>query len=474
MKELEEEIKKLKSEKQTPEIQQEVQKKEVQLQEIKSSLKEIATANTNQKPKSNNFPTVSMDNTRIITEKINKRVERRDTNEENKEYNFTVEEGKNGTIWTNNQTFFAELSDKSKPKKYILAMFPYPSGSDAFGLPAEQYAIQTGNHPATFTNTNIQKFKEQLLRMGLAEYKEIPVYWCEKLGTVLANEEIKNIAGKKVSERGSFPVLRIFALGEMVKKKIKKSSENLPVVIALTRLMRKKYHRPRYPLQVSPLFTEQESKKNWEVDFAFAKKYCLPTKGVIFIHFGMYAMWMDGSCGPPPENSAYLPLNSQAAQEIIKDWLPVDIYIGGQEHANLHLLYARSDGEKMSKSRGNIVNPDELVEEYGADALRLYEIFLGPPDQTTSFDINDRVYNLFTLHREKFTTNSENSELTTYYQETLKKVSDYYQNIKLNLVVSSLMTFINECYKVNSIPVDYALTFCQLLNPLAPHISEEL
>ncbi|CAJ0925021.1 7382_t:CDS:2 [Entrophospora sp. SA101] len=285
MKELEEEIKKLKSEKQTPEIQQEVQKKEVQLQEIKSSLKEIATANTNQKPK------------------------------------------------------------------------------NAFGLPAEQYAIQTGNHPATFTNTNIQKFKEQLLRMGLAEYKEIPVYWCEKLGTVLANEEIKNIA----------------------------------------------------------------------------------------------------------ENSAYLPLNSQAAQEIIKDWLPVDIYIGGQEHANLHLLYARSDGEKMSKSRGNIVNPDELVEEYGADALRLYEIFLGPPDQTTN-----RVYNLFTLHREKFTTNSENSELTTYYQETLKKVSDYYQNIKLNLVVSSLMTFINECYKVNSIPVDYALTFCQLLNPLAPHISEEL
>ncbi|CAJ0748948.1 16721_t:CDS:10 [Entrophospora sp. SA101] len=426
MKELEEEIKKLKSEKQTPEIQQEVQKKEVQLQEIKSSLKEIATANTNQKPKSNNFP----------TEKINKRVERRDTNEENKEYNFTVEEGKNGTIWTNNQTFFAELSDKSKPKKYILAMFPYPSGSDAFGLPAEQYAIQTGNHPATFTNTNIQKFKEQLLRMGLAEYKEIPVYWCEKLGTVLANEEIKNIAENKeiVGEfTGSYCLNPL-------------NEEKIP----------------------------QESKKNWEVDFAFAKKYCLPTKGVIFIHFGMYAMWMDGSCGPPPENSAYLPLNSQAAQEIIKDWLPVDIYIGGQEHANLHLLYARSDGEKMSKSRGNIVNPDELVEEYGADALRLYEIFLGPPDQTTSFDINDRVYNLFTLHREKFTTNSENSELTTYYQETLKKVSDYYQNIKLNLVVSSLMTFINECYKVNSIPVDYALTFCQLLNPLAPHISEEL
>ena len=114
-----------------------------------------------------------------------------------------------------------------------------PIGWDAFGLPAEQYAIQTGNHPATFTNNNIQNFKNQLLRMGfsydwskeintsepsyyhwtqwifkqiylqkLAEYKEIPVYWCEKLGTVLANEEIKLVDGQKVSERGSYPVVQ--------------------------------------------------------------------------------------------------------------------------------------------------------------------------------------------------------------------------------------------------------------------------
>lgn len=212
------------------------------------------------------------------------------------------------------------------------------------------------------------------------------------------------------------------------------------------------------------------------------------------------------------KNNDYLALNSDEAREIIKKWLPVDIYIGGQEHANLHLLYARfwhkilhkigivncpepfqkffcqgmilgTDGEKMSKSRGNVVNPDELVEKYGADALRLYEIFLGPPEQTTKFDPDgaramkkwlDRVYNLFTLHRKKFTINSENSELKIYYQKTVKKVSDYCQNFKFNLVVSSLMTFINECYKANSIPIDYALTFCQLLNPLAPHISEEL
>src|SRR6185312_1562369 len=115
------------------------------------------------------------------------------------------------------------------------------------------------------------------------------------------------------------------------------------------------------------------------------------------------------------QKGSYLPLDSKEAKEIIKNWLPVDIYIGGQEHANLHLLYARfwhkalykvgvvkhpepfqklicqgiilgEDGEKMSKSRGNVTNPDELVEKYGADALRLAEIFLGPPEQTTSFD----------------------------------------------------------------------------------------
>jgi leucyl-tRNA synthetase len=173
--------------------------------------------------------------------------------------------------WQEKNTFFTDLQAQNKPKKYILAPFPYPSGSglhighirnytiadvmarfyrmqgynvlfpigwDAFGLPAEQYAIQTGNHPARFTAQNIQKFKQQLLRMGfsydwskeintsdptyyrwtqwifqqmylqgLTEYKEIPVYWCEKLGTVLANEEIKNMGGKKVSERGNYPVV---------------------------------------------------------------------------------------------------------------------------------------------------------------------------------------------------------------------------------------------------------------------------
>jgi leucyl-tRNA synthetase len=214
------------------------------------------------------------------------------------------------------------------------------------------------------------------------------------------------------------------------------------------------------------------------------------------------------------KDEGYLALNSPEAKEIIKDWLPVDIYIGGQEHANLHLLYARfwhkilykigivaqlepfqkllcqgmilgSDGEKMSKSRGNIVNPNELIEKRGVDALRLYEIFTAPPEQTTNFDVNgvwamkkwlDRVYNFSLIYQKEILANVENEEIKECYYETVNKVNDYYKNIKLNLVVSSLMKFINKCYEVQnkSMKTEYFLGFLQMLNPLAPHITEEM
>ncbi|CAG8801071.1 16734_t:CDS:2, partial [Racocetra persica] len=109
-----------------------------------------------------------------------------------------------------------------------------------------------------------------------------------------------------------------------------------------------------------------------------------------------------------------------------------------------------ADGEKMSKSRGNVINPNELVEKYGADALRLAEVFLGPPEQTTNFNIK------------------------SVYQKMKAKVNNYYHKTKLNLVVSSLMTFINDCYKAEVIPLTYGLSFLRLLNPLAPHITEEI
>lgn len=733
--------------------------------------------------------------------------------------------------WIKNQTFFTNLTDKIKPKKYILSMFPYPSGSglhvghiriytitdvlarfyrlngyhvlmpigwDAFGLPAEQYAIQTNNHPATFTNSNIENFKKQLKRMGfsydwskeintsdskyyhwtqwifcqiyrkgLAEHKEIPVFWCEKLGTVLANEEIKLIDGQRVSERGSYPVvqksvpqwvLKItqyapqllkgleeldwpnsikslqknwigLSKGTIINFKLAKREIVIPVfttrsdtIFGVVAIALSPNHPlisevtlPEYQKKVTDfcelwkedkkenkeiigeftgsycvnpldngvlipiwvtsfvisdygtgavmiapyfshetywekdfsnqdkLFTDKEKKQNKEVDFNFANKYKLNKKGVVgFYQKGQEVEWyyQDFGSGSQPKilnkedkneaieiinkelkkinsgkitetyhlkdwvfsrqrywgepipiihwedktkelvsekelplilpdltdfkpssqyysplqknenwvtvkggdgklakrdvnvmpqwagscwyyiafllknDEGYLALNSSEAKEIIKSWLPVDIYIGGQEHANLHLLYARfwhkilykigivaqtepfqklfcqgmilgSDGEKMSKSRGNIVNPNELIEKHGVDALRLYEIFIGPPEQTTKFDVNgvwamkkwlDRVYNFFLTYREAILTDVENTEIRESYYETVKKVTDYYKNIKLNLVVSSLMKFINKCYEVQGkyMRTEYFLGFLKLLNPLAPHITEEM
>jgi len=210
-------------------------------------------------------------------------------------------------------------------------------------------------------------------------------------------------------------------------------------------------------------------------------------------------------------NNKYLPLNSKEAHEIIKNWLPVDLYIGGQEHANLHYLYARfwhktltktgivscpepfqklvcqgmilgEDGEKMSKSRGNIINPNEFVEKYSADALRLAIIFLAPPEQTTSFRKEsvramqkwlERVYRLFTTYQKKFV-KSSNAEWDEFHSEILQKVTDNYHKLKLNLVIAQLMTFINKCYQSENIPQQYGLNFLQLLNPLAPHLTEEI
>lgn len=210
----------------------------------------------------------------------------------------------------------------------------------------------------------------------------------------------------------------------------------------------------------------------------------------------------------------YFSLSSSA--DLINRWLPVDVYIGGSEHANLHLLYARfwhkflqglgivksrepfqqlicqgivlgTDGEKMSKSRNNTVNPDSLIAEYGADALRLYVVFLGPIEKTVKFDSQlvrgmkkwlNRVFVLFQKvksFRKKSSVDCE-SELLFSYKQMVSRVVSFYQKNKFNLVVSSLMSFINACYLVSAsdVPVPFLLTFCQLLSPIAPHLSEEL
>lgn len=204
-----------------------------------------------------------------------------------------------------------------------------------------------------------------------------------------------------------------------------------------------------------------------------------------------------------------------ADKEKLTEWLPVDVYIGGAEHAVLHLLYARfwhkflydigvvptkepfqklfnqgmilgENNEKMSKSRGNVVNPDEVVEKYGADTLRMYEMFMGPLDASIAWNENglegarkflDRIWRLFVTEEgilaEKVTTTA-NANLEKAYHHMVKTVTNHYENLRFNTGISQLMIFINEAYKQDSIPKEYVEGFVQLLSPIAPHLAEEL
>lgn len=204
-----------------------------------------------------------------------------------------------------------------------------------------------------------------------------------------------------------------------------------------------------------------------------------------------------------------------ADPEKLKKWLPVDIYIGGAEHAVLHLLYARfwhkflydigvvptkepfqklfnqgmilgENHEKMSKSKGNVVNPDEIVESHGADTLRLYEMFMGPLDASIAWSTKgldgarrflDRVWRLFVTEDGKLNPNivdKPSKELERIYHQTVKKVTEDYENLHFNTAISQLMVFINEAYKAKSLPKEYMEGFVKLLSPVAPHICEEL
>lgn len=209
-----------------------------------------------------------------------------------------------------------------------------------------------------------------------------------------------------------------------------------------------------------------------------------------------------------------------ADPEKLKYWLPVDVYIGGAEHAVLHLLYARfwhkvlydlglvpsrepfqklfnqgmilaegKDGrpEKMSKSKGNVVNPDDIIVSHGADTLRVYEMFMGPLDASITWSENgldgsrrflDRVYRLF-VDEETGKVNDkvqdkDNAELEVSYNYTVKKVSEDIEILGFNTAISQLMVFVNDCYKAEYIPRKYALGFIQLLAPFAPHLAEEM
>lgn len=708
--------------------------------------------------------------------------------------------------WLENKTFKTS-EDKSKPKYYALDMFPYPSGAglhvghpegytatdivsrmkrmqgyrvlhpmgwDAFGLPAEQYALNTGNDPREFTDININTFRNQirslgfsydwdkelnttdpkyykwtqwiftqLYNMGLAEIKNIEVNWCEGLGTVLANEEVLNVNGKMVSERGEHPVIKkpmkqwvlkithyaerlledlegldwTESIKDMQRNWIGKSEgalinfkidgqdasfdvfttrpdtvfgvtyvvlapehelvasittpENKEAVVAYQEASKAKSDLERTELNkeksgvatgayavhpitgaLVPIWIGDYVLASYgtgavmavpahdERDYEFAKKYDLEIKQVIegditegaftgdaahiesdFIN-GMnnteakaaviewleangagarkvnyklrdwlfsrqrywgepfpVILWEDGTMsvldadqlplelpmmdnikpsgtGESPlanatewlevvredgvkgrretntmpqwagscwyyigyilkQENDYVGLNTEEAKQLLKEWLPVDLYIGGAEHAVLHLLYARfwhkvlfdlgivetkepfqrlfnqgmilgENNEKMSKSKGNVVNPDDVVESHGADTLRLYEMFMGPLDAAIAWSTEgldgsrrflDRVWRLFVTPEntvaEKVVTEND-GKLDKVYNETVKKVTEDYEKLGFNTAIAQMMIFINEAYKATSIPRDYVEGFLKLLNPIAPHMTEEI
>ena len=198
-----------------------------------------------------------------------------------------------------------------------------------------------------------------------------------------------------------------------------------------------------------------------------------------------------------------------ASKEALEYWSPVDWYNGGMEHTTLHLLYSRfwhkflydigvvptkepyqkrtshgmilgDNGEKMSKSKGNVINPDDIVDEFGADTFRVYEMFMGPFDQSAAWSMDsirgcskflDRVWNLQTILVDG---DAYSSEMEKIMHKSIKKVTNDIEEMKFNTCVSTFMTMVNEFYKLKRINKAELKTFITLLNPFAPHITEEL
>ncbi len=708
-------------------------------------------------------------------------------------FDHKVIEQKWQKYWEDNKTFYTDTHDFSKPKYYALDMFPYPSGQglhvghpegytatdivsrmkrmqgynvlhpmgfDAFGLPAEQYAIKTGNHPEGFTLKNINTFTKQLKMLGfsfdwdkcvstcdpsfykwtqwifkqlyedgLAKNIDIPVNWCEELGTVLANDEI--IDGK--SERGGFPVVRknmkqwvidiptyaeklleglndldwpestkeiqrnwigkstgahvVFKVAdfddtftvfttrpdtlfgatycvlapehELVKKITtadqKEAVENyIQVCATKSELERTDLNKEKTGVFTGAYAINPVNNKKVPIwisdyvlagygtgaimavpahdtrDYEFASKFGIEIIPVLeggdvtkeawtedgvhinseFLNglnkedainkmiewleehhcgqkkvnyrlrewiFARQRYWgepipivnfddgtsvalsddqlplllppledyspsktgaspldkatnwvnveidghkgkretstMPGSAGSSWYYMRYIdPHNDEvfADRELLDYWLPVDLYVGGPEHAVGHLLYSRmwnrylydkglvsnpepfkklyhqgmilgNNGEKMSKSKGNVINPDDIVKAYGADTLRVYEMFMGPleaskPWSETGVDGArkwlDRVYRLF-VEQDKLTDENDGS-LDKVYHRTVKKVTDDYEALGFNTAISQMMIFINEAYKVEKVYRPYAENFIKMLSCIAPHICEEM
>ena len=223
---------------------------------------------------------------------------------------------------------------------------------------------------------------------------------------------------------------------------------------------------------------------------------------------------MPGSAGSSWYFLRYIdPHNNEclADKKLLEHWMPVDLYVGGPEHAVGHLLYSRmwnnylydkgivpvkepfkklvhqgmilgSNGIKMGKRYPEyVVNPNDIVKEYGADTLRLYEMFMGPLEADKPWNDDavdgakkflDRIWRLYT--EENKITDQANSNLEKIYHKTVKKVTSDYESLSFNTAISQMMIFINAIYKEEVFPLEYAKGLLKLLNPIVPHITEEL
>ena len=224
---------------------------------------------------------------------------------------------------------------------------------------------------------------------------------------------------------------------------------------------------------------------------------------------------MPGSAGSSWYYLRYIDPNNDkelADKELLKHWMPVDLYIGGAEHSVGHLLYSRfwnkflfdqgispveepfqklyhqgmilgENGEKMSKSRGNVVNPDDVIKEFGTDTLRLYEMFMGPLKDEKPWSASglvaarkflDRVYRLVTGESNIKVVEEDTPALAKSYNKTVKKVTHDYEEISFNTAIAQMMIFVNDCYKEEKVSKTYIEGLVKLISPIAPHVGEEM
>ena len=532
-----------------------------------------------------------------------------------KEYDHKKIEKKWQKEWDKKKIY--KTSDISKKQKmYILDMFPYPSGEglhvghprgyigtdvysrykrmsgynvlhpmgfDAFGLPAEQYAIKNKVHPEVAVKKNVKRYKEQLsilgpdydwsrevnttdkeyykwtqwiflqlYKKGLAYESNEPINWCPVDKTGLANEDVEDgkcercgavvekrpmrqwvLAITKYADRliDDLDALdwpssvkesqrnwigreekdgkKTYRLNDWVFSRQRYWGEPIPIVHCETCGI---VPVPEKDLPVLlPKVKNYEPTDTGESPLAIIDKWvntkCPKCKGKAQRETNTMPSWAGSSW-------YYLrymdPKNKKALVDLKKEkyWSPVDLYVGGMEHATRHLIYARfwhkflydikvvkekepfkrlvnqglimaDDGRKMSKRWGNVVNPDDVVKIYGADTFRLYEMFIGPFDQSANWNTDsiigprrflERIWKL----KYKISKNKSSKELEKNLHKTIKKVGEDIEDMRFNTGISSMMILVGEMEKSENVAVYDYKKFLQILAPFAPHMAEEL